>query len=221
VVIGAGGVAGWMASDRLYSLIPEDEQIILVSFTATDGTGGEIWSLHPDEFEDLEVERGDLYQWDASPTRCYEVRSYDPETNTAIGNWRESKPASALAEQEAIDDVLADIEELRDLLEPEVRRARKLRRQLPGIVRVLDAQRDAEVNEGLEQATVDADIDDATVSRVVNDVLDDDRNPHPDAGEGDTTNGHRDGQEIEIEQAEYDAILDATGDDEGPQLGGL
>lgn len=216
IVGGAAVVAGWLASDRLYSLIPEDEQIILVAFETTDATGGEIWSLHPDEFEDLEVTDGELYQWEEAPVRCYEVRSYDPETNTAVANWRETKPASALAEQAEIDDVLADIQELREMLEPEVRRARRLRRQLPGVVRMLDAERDKEVVEGMETATIDADKEDATVSTVLEDVLGEDLDPPAGGGsESDTdekTNGHTEGN-AEVEQEDFDAIL------EGPAVG--
>jgi len=217
VVVAAGVVAGWMASDRLYDLIPGEEMITLVAFHSTDGTGGEIWQLHPDEFEDMEVLNGELYQWDSSPKRCYEVRDYDPEQNRAIANWRETKPASELVEQRSIEDVLAEIEELREMLEPEARRARKLRRQLPGIVRILDAQRDAEVNESLEAATVDSDIDEATISAVLEDVLGEELTPHPDAvGE----NGHSEIETVEfsrgvdkpenestVDQDEYDAIL--------------
>ena len=176
IVVGAGSVAGWMASDRLYSLIPEDEKIMLIAFHTADGTGGEVWELHPDEFEDLEVV-GSLYEWDEAPTRCYEVREYDSERNRAVGNWRESKPGSDLAEQERMNDVIAEIDELRSMLEPEAKKARTMRRQLSGIVRVLDARRDKEYVRSLENSTVDADTTDANISDVLEELLDEHAHP--------------------------------------------
>jgi hypothetical protein len=215
VIVLAGGIAGWMASDRLYSLIPEDSKIVLVAFATGDGTGGNIWKLHPDEFEDMEVD-GDLYEWSESATRCYEVRDYDPDRNHATGNWRETPPASDFARQEDIESIRADIRSFREQLEPEVRKSKRLRRQIGGIIRSLDAQRDREMNRSIEKATVDSSIDRATISETLESALDDDlRNP-PDAGGGDdepdTMTGQIGGTNSWIEQDEYDAILNGDSD---------
>lgn len=203
IVIGAGSVAGWMASDRLYSLIPEEEKITLIAFHTADGTGGEIWELHPDEFEDLEVV-GSLFEWDEAPTRCYEVRQYDPEQNRAVGNWRESKPGSDLAEQERMNDVIAEIDELRSMLEPEAKKARTMRRQLSGIVRVLDKRRDREYIRSMDNASIDKDTTEANVSDVLEELLDQHAHPQQQTEEesdfewvGEDKNGEKDPEDFQ------------------------
>lgn len=212
-VVVSGLVAGWAASDRLYSLIPEDTKITLVAFETGEGEGGEIWQLHPDDFEEMDIE-GDLYEWSESPERCYEVRSYNPETNSAVGNWRETPPASDFAKQEDIESVRADIRTFRESLEPEVRRSKRLRRQLSGVVRSLDAQRDREMSRHFESKTVDQSVDGATITEVLESVLDDDLRDPPDAGRGETDSdddadniAEVGGTNSWIEQDEYDAIL--------------
>jgi hypothetical protein len=205
-----------MASDRLFGLIPEESKIVLVAFSTGDGTGGAIWELHPDEFESMTVS-GDLYEWSESASRCYEVRDYDPDENHATGNWRETPPASDFARQEDIESIRADIRSFREQLEPEVRKSKRLRRQLGGIIRSLDAQRDREMAQSIEQETVDESIDRATITETLETVLDDDLRAPPDAGRGNDEPADRDGQvggtNSWIEQEEYDAILNGDGDD--------
>jgi|GEM_PF-1855980 len=141
VAAAAAYFGGRAAARRILDLVPEPEGILLVEFRADDPGGGAIYELSEEAFEDMWVFGGDLYQWDESPRRVYEVREYDPDKNLAVGNWRESAPGSALASHATVDDALAAIRELRTDLEPDVAEARELRRRIRGIVRQLDKER--------------------------------------------------------------------------------
>jgi len=176
VAIGAAGAAGHVAAGKVLDLLPDPEGILLVEFKASDAGGGAIYELSEDRFADMRVV-GSLYQWDRSPRRVYEVREYDREHNVAVGNWRETVPASELAEPPTVDDALAAIRELREDLEPDVAKARETRRRLRGIVRRLDKDR-AEAQQKLLDNHVAPDLGDSEpISQVVDEMVPEELHP--------------------------------------------
>ncbi|MCW8172798.1 hypothetical protein D8S78_13295 [Natrialba swarupiae] len=149
--------------------------MLLVDFTANE-PGGAIWELSEDRFADLEVS-GTLHQWDQSTRRVYEVRDYDPNTNVAIANWRESEPGSALARERTVEDVFAAIRELREDLEPDAAKGRELQRRIRGIVRQIDRER-AEAQQRALDEHIAPDVGDSrTISDIVDESLPDDLHP--------------------------------------------
>ena len=209
IVVSAAGAA-YVGADKVSALIPEEEGIWLIAFQA-DGKGGEIWEIHEDDWADMSVD-GTLYEWSESPRRLYECREYDADANHAVANWRESKPGSALARGESVEDALAAIRELRKDLEPEAAKHRELRRRLRGIVRQLDRQRAEQLNRAIDEATVDKDMGEATISDVLEDSLPDDLHPHAGGGVDDEqTNGHaesehwRDEPMVDLSETDLDS----------------
>jgi hypothetical protein len=177
VAILSAGLAGYWAAKKILDLLPSPEGIYIVEFDAADTGGGAIYELSEEAFEDMRVLGGDLYQWDESPKRVYEVRHYDRSHNVALANWRETKPASALAAPPTVDDALAAVRELREELEPEVAKARETRRRVRGIVRKLDSER-AEAQQAVLDDHVAPDLgDDRTISEIVEDEIPDDLHP--------------------------------------------
>lgn len=185
------GAAAYVGADKVSELIPEENGIWLIAFTTTDGKGGQIWEIHQDDWEDMTVD-GTLHEWSESPRRMYECRSYDPESNHAVANWRETKPGSELAASGSVEDALSAIRELREDLEPEAAKAREMRRRIRGITRQLDRQRAEKLNKAIDEATVDADMGDATISNILDDALPDDLHPHAGGGNDEKKNGQKD-----------------------------
>lgn len=133
-------VVGYAAAEKIHDLLPDDEGIYLVAFEASDEAGGEVWELSEDQFEDMHVAAGTLFQWPVSK-RVYECREYRPEENVAVANWRESVAASELVGDTLVADAMEGIAELRREFEPEARKYRLLQRRLRGVVRKLDRRR--------------------------------------------------------------------------------
>ncbi|TYT61799.1 hypothetical protein [Natrialba swarupiae] len=195
IAAAAAALVGWLTGKRTYEELNEENGVLLVDFTANE-PGGAIWELSEDRFADLEVS-GTLHQWDQSTRRVYEVRDYDPNTNVAIANWRESEPGSALARERTVEDVFAAIRELREDLEPDAAKGRELQRRIRGIVRQIDRER-AEAQQRALDEHIAPDVGDSrTISDIVDESLPDDlhpercmddddetENPHPDAGGG-------------------------------------
>jgi len=140
IAIVAAYIGARWAARKILDLIPEPPGILIVEFRADEPGGGAIYELSEEAFEDMDVV-GDLFAWDESPRRVYEVWEYDPAENIAIANWRESEPGSAIAANRTVDDAFAAIRSLREDFEPDVAKARELRRRFRGIVRALDADR--------------------------------------------------------------------------------
>lgn len=211
-------VAGYLGSDKIYALMPEEPKVLLVTLRA-DEPGGEIYELSEDEFGNLFV-WGDLYQWPQTKTPVYEARAYDPESHCAVGNWRESMPASAFLGEENVEDAMTAVRELREDLEPEAAKAKELRRRFRGIARKIDAERTEERFREIDEVSLDRDIEGKTVGEIVDDSLPADMHPH--AGEGDRptvttrpdTNGHAtNGHETTAESHESDTETETTEED--------
>jgi len=198
IAVVAAGLAGRYAARRIMDLIPDPEGILLVEFQAHDAAGGAIYELSEEAFADMRVV-GSLYQWDRSPRRVYEVREYDATNNVAVGNWRETVPASELAEPPSVEDAMAAIRELRNDLEPDVAKARETRRRLRGIVRQLDKDR-AEAQQALLDDHIAPDLGDSRpISEVVDEAIPDEL--HPD--------------QVSVEDAIDDVEADAQRHDNG------
>jgi len=170
-------VAGFLAAGRLDDLLPEEDGIFLIAFEASDDTGGEIYELSEDQFADMEVVHGTLFEWPVAK-RVYEVKEYRPQENVAVGNWRESIAGSQLAGDALVADAMDQIAELRDEFEPEARKSRHLQRRIRSIVRKLDRRRLLDQQEIIDPTTTPAfDRDDATVSAVVEEEVPDELLP--------------------------------------------
>ena len=193
-IVLSAAAAAYVGADKVAELIPEEDGILLVSYTVDDGTGGQIWELSEDTWAEMSVD-GTLFEWSQSHRRIYECRNYDPDANHAVANWRESKPASEFAEERSVDDALAAVRELREDLEPEAAKAREMRRRIRGITRQLDRQRAQELNTAIDEATVDRDMTDATISGILDDALPDDLHPHAGGEVDEKTNGHKDDEQ--------------------------
>jgi len=143
---------GYIAAGKIYGLLPEEEGIYIVAFDASDEAGGSVWELSEDQFEDMEVHAGSLFQWPVSK-RVYEVREYLPEQNKAVCNWRESVAGSQLAGKVTVLDALAAIKELREEFEPAAERHRHTKRHLSSLARRMDRRRDRDQQAILEGHT--------------------------------------------------------------------
>jgi len=175
--VGAAYLIGRESAKRIDELLPTEQGILVLSFEADDLGGGRIYELSQDAYDNMQLEGGELFEWPGTSRRVVEVRDYDPVENVATGNWRESKPGSALAEPPTVDDVLATIRELRQDLEPDVAEARELRRRIRGIVRALDRQRAESQERALDEQLAPAVGSDRTISDVIQEELPEDLHP--------------------------------------------
>ncbi|WP_256402609.1 hypothetical protein [Halorubrum salinum] len=186
-------VAGYIAGGYVANLLPDEEGIYLVAFDASDDTGGSVYELSEDQFADMEVFAGTLFEWPVAK-RVYEVREYRPEDNVAVANWRESVAGSQLAGDVNVADAFDQIAELRDEFERDARRGRRIKRRLRSITRTIDRRR-LEDQEAILDPTLTPSFDDeeATISAVIADELPEDLKPES-MKAGDTpnteTNGH-------------------------------
>jgi len=178
VALAVAGV-GYIAAGKIEGLLPDDEGIYLVAFDASDDTGGSLWELSEDKFEDLEVYAGTLFQWPGTSKRVYEVREYRPEDNVAVGNWRESVAGSELAGEALVVDAMEEIQELRSVFEPESQKYRILKRRLRGVARKMDRRRAEDQQSILDENLTPGFNDDnqVTVSDVIQDEIPEELRP--------------------------------------------
>ena len=203
-VLAAG--AGFMSAGKIESLLPEPEGIYIVAFRASDDTGGEVWEISDDQFEDMEV-HGSLFEWPTSRD-IYEVLEYRPESNVAVGNWRESVAGSSIANHYSVADAMEQVEELRAEFEPEAQKSRRLQRRIRSIVRKLDRRRLKDQQEIIDPTTNPEFSDSkATVSEVVEEEVPDDLRPDK-LDEPETANG--DGGDEEM--VGFELLDDGGGD---------
>lgn len=204
-VIIAAGIAGYFGAEKIAELIPDEDGVLLIQLDEQHDHGRGIHEIAEDDWEDLTVD-GTLEPWDESPRRAYECVAYDPEENHAIANWRESAPSSELLGVETAEDALAQIESLRETLEPEAAKGKDLKRRLRAIAMRMDRERERASLELMDDIEIDGEADMPTVGEILADELPDDMHPH--AGGGKDTddekpetqqNGHADDHEIEIE----------------------
>ena len=137
----AGGLGVLFWSGRITDLIPDPERVYLFALRGDDTEQIALYALSPDAFEKVGVTGGTLNELTECKHRAYEATRFDPDTMTAKANWRASPAPSEIAGHEELADALSQIAEYRDVLEPEARKGRLLRLQLPGILRELDRRR--------------------------------------------------------------------------------
>lgn len=167
----AVALAGWMAAGRIYDMLPDEHGIFLVCFDADDDAGGEIWELSEDQFNDMEVHNGRLLSWSTSAKQVYEVRSYDPDRNAAVANWRETASGSELAGHHKASQAMRQISELRESFEIDAERAKYIKRRLPSIVRKLDRERAKDQARSLEPHLAPSTDDTASITDVLDSSL--------------------------------------------------
>lgn len=144
--------AGYLAAGKVGDLLPDEEGIYIVAFESSDETGGKVWEISEDQFDAMEVHAGTLFEWPTGK-RVYEAKTYRPEENVAVANWRESVAGSQLAGDAMMPDALEQIAELREEFEPEAQRARYLKRRLRSIARTIDRRRLRDQQEILDETT--------------------------------------------------------------------
>lgn len=175
----AAVAAAHVFADKILDLFPDKAGIYVVELNATEDAGGRVIEYTEDEWERTQV-RGSLYQWDNSQERVYEARKVienEDAPDVIVANWRGTKPASDFLAAKTVDQVYQSIDELRSHLEPEAAEARKLKQQIRGIIRVMDKRRAEEQAAALDAATVDQSVENATITEVLAEVLDDDLHP--------------------------------------------
>lgn len=181
---------GYVAAGKIFDLLPDEEGIFLVAFECNDESGGAVYELSEDKFENMTVLDGTLFQWDVG-RRVYECRTYDPESNVATANWRESIAGSHLAGNQQVIDAMEQITELREEFEPAAERYRTLQRRLWTVARELDKRRAQDMESALAgDMTPTFDDDEATVTEVLRSELPEHLKPESmNAGEQTEMNG--------------------------------
>jgi hypothetical protein len=169
IAAGAVGVGGWIVGAKVDDLLPDPEGIFLVCLESNDETGGEIWELTEDQFADMEVKEGTLFEWPVS-SQVYECYHYNYETNTAVAGWRESPTGSQLAGGIEIEEAFAAIDEIRSEYEPAERKLKRIRRRLGAVARRMDRRRARDQNAILEpELTPEFGDSSATITDIIED----------------------------------------------------
>jgi len=142
IVLGIVGGFGIMwATGKIQAMWPEEHGVYIAVINAQRDNVVEVWELTEDAHADLEVVDGPLNELPNCKHRAYEAMAYNPDQNVAVGTWRKSVPASQFVGHNDVEDALELIHELREFLEPEAKRGRYIRQNLPGIVRAIDRER--------------------------------------------------------------------------------
>jgi len=231
LVVGAVVVVGYVVGSKLAALLPDPPGHFLVAQEAHDAAGGEIWELNDEAWQQLNVVEGDLFAWERAPWDVFEVRRYNPDTNTAVANWKGTDPGSELSNKTDPDIVMDQIRELRNSHEQEARYGRWIRQSLPSLLRYLDKRRAKKMNATLDKTISptwdeDSTIDDLIEERVPEDALpdyfendgDDDRADRPEPS-GDDFAGFEilDGTDALDATADMDGASDPLLNDGGRQ----
>lgn len=189
VLVGAVVVVGWVVGGKLADLLPEPRGKFIIAQEAGDGSGGEVWELNEEAWAKLHVKKGELFPWSGSPYEVYECWRFNPDTMTAVANWRGEKPASELLSTSSREEIQRQIREDLRAEQRESRYYKAVRQALPSIVRKLDKRRmkglDATLEGHISQSFGDAPgIDEIIKERVPEEALPDYMTDDPDE-EGD------------------------------------
>ncbi|WP_435145637.1 hypothetical protein [Halobaculum sp. P14] len=221
----AVAVVGWIVGSKLAELLPDPVGTILVAQEAHDATGGAIYELNDEAWQQLEVVDGELYPWSASPHDVYECRRFNPDTWTAVANWKGTKPASELSSQTDRDEIMRQIRELREEHEQEARYGRMVRQSLPSLLRALDKRRAQAMNAALEDTVsptwddkpIDEMIADRVPDRALPDYMRDDEDSTDDADEELVSIDLLDDEEAFDPASEIDGATDPLRNDGGSE----
>ncbi|SEK86868.1 MULTISPECIES: hypothetical protein [Haloferax] len=144
------GIAAVIASGKIDDLIPDPPTVTLVVINAKETSRVETWELSMDKYAELQVKAGTLNPLSESLGEAYECYHYNPDSNVAVGTWRESRPHSEIVGHHEIGEALNIITELVNHLEPQAQYGKYVRDNLVSIVRRLDRERAAAQNAALE-----------------------------------------------------------------------
>jgi len=207
-------IVAYYVGDKVADLLPDPPGHLIVALDETTDQGLGVWELNDEAWERLKVHEGTLYPWTDSPLDTCEARIYNPETNTAVANWREAAPASRVLGETEESAVRALVSELRDQYEDDARHARALRRRIPSILRRLDARRAADQNAALE-GHLSPSFGDETIDDVIQDELPPESLPAhlapDDDGEGEGDRLEDDGETFGLELLEDGEALEPQG----------
>jgi hypothetical protein len=198
------GLVGYLAAGKFDDLLPDDEGIYVIEYDDRQNGGGRLYEVTEDKWADVDGV-GELHQWEDSPKRVYECVRFDPEANEIEGNWRSSKPASALNAETTVEDVLMSIRELRDHFERMGRESKVLKRSLRAIIRDLEEQRARQQNRILDENTVPSMGDEATIDELIESHIPEDIRPQSVDPESGTE------QETAGETVSFDVLDDSSG----------
>jgi len=123
----AAVLLGYAPAVRIVEWLYAPEGTYLVDIDARDN-GFAIWRLSPEEWEQLTVEKGELYRLKTSAD-AYTCRQYWPDYQLCLGTWRGSaSDLELLEERERID-------EIRETLEQQAQEGLTIRMKVGSIVR--------------------------------------------------------------------------------------
>lgn len=193
------------ASGKIDDLLPESHGTYLYVINAQRTDVMELWELSEDQFADLETINGPLNHLPRCKHEAYEVLAYNPEENVAVGTWRQSLPASQLVGHTDVSDAQDKIDELRKFLEPEAKRGRFIRQNLPGLLRALDRERARNQARALEPQVAPS-----FGGESINDAID---AMLPDGLKPTHMAGNEDVEQVADEQGVAFEILDEPGDE--------
>ncbi len=208
VLVGAVVVVGWVVGGKLADLLPEPRGRYIIAQEAGDGSGGEVWELNEEAWAELDVKKGELFPWSGSPWEVYECWRFNPETMTAVANWRGEKPASEYLSASSREEIQRQIREDLRAEQRESRYYKAVRQALPSICRRLDKRRMKGLDDALEghisQSFGDAPgIDEIIKERVPEEAL-------PDYMTDDPDESSEDDDVIHVDVLDDDEALDPT-----------
>ncbi len=167
-VVSAAGV-GMLAGDKIAALIPDGFDNILVAQDADKADGGEIWELNDRAIEELEIKKAEeLFEWGDTTETVYECRNFNSDELVAVGNWKGAKTGNELSKPVERDEVMRQIENLRESHEKDARYGKAIRSSLPALLRNLDKQRAKHLNAALE-GHISPDLADQSIDDMIRD----------------------------------------------------
>ncbi|MHB9288120.1 hypothetical protein ACKVMT_13905 [Halobacteriales archaeon Cl-PHB] len=84
----AAGALGYLPTAKVLDWLYDPPKRYLVCPGLTEDVEPGVWELTPQEYADLEVVGGQLYEWPSCEHPTYEVQDYYPDLNRAVGTWR-------------------------------------------------------------------------------------------------------------------------------------
>jgi hypothetical protein len=203
---------GYFAAGKFEALLPDEEGIYVIEYDDRENGGGRLYEVTEDKWADVETV-GELHQWERSPKRVYECARFDPEQNVAEGNWRSSKPASALNAETTVEDVLYSIRELRDHFEQMGRESKVIKRSMRAIIRDLEEQRARQQNRILDEHTNPSMGDEQTIDELIESHIPEDI--RPESVDPSTDEPEPAGETVSFDVLDDDSGLDPVATDGG------
>jgi len=153
------GMAGYFPLAKIYEWIYNPPKRYIVSLGLSGEPG--IYELSPKAWQNVDVIEDELYQWEGMAWPTYEAEDFDPESMTAVGTWRGSKPDSELLRYDKkLEEVRDTLEEQADTsIDTEIQISSRVRQAVQTIGRaIIDEHASATTYNGDRVADVLADI---------------------------------------------------------------